>query len=141
MNDRSRERGPCMKRIASVVSSVLLCLAVVSPARSQEAVTVNVTGKWELSSETPRGPMTSTVTFAQEGNALTGTVETPRGSTPIASGSVEGNRITFTVVRSMGERSVETTYTGTVEGGTISGTMSNPRGGEVPWTAKKVTEP
>jgi hypothetical protein len=81
--------------------------------------------------------MTSTFTFEQDGNALTGTVETQRGSTPISSGSVEGNVVTFTIVRGMGDRSMEMTYTGTLEGDSITGSMSTPRG-EREFTMKRV---
>ena len=124
-----------MKTIASVLSCALVCLAVATPASAQE--TGNVAGKWEMTNETPRGTQTSTFTFEQEGNILTGTVATPRGESPISSGSVEGNVVTITIVRGMGDRSMELTYTGTLDGDTITGSMSTPRG-EREFTMKRV---
>ena len=126
-----------MKTIASVLSCALVCLAVATPASAQE--TGNVAGKWEMTNETPRGTQTSTFTFEQEGNILTGTAATPRGESPISSGSVEGNVVTITIVRGtgMGDRSMEMTYTGTLEGDTITGSMSTPRG-EREFTMKRV---
>ena len=124
-----------MKTITSVLSCALVCLAVATPASAQE--TGNVAGKWEMTNETPRGTQTSTFTFEQEGNILTGTVATPRGESPISSGSVEGNVVTITMVRGMGDRRMEMTYTGTLEGDTITGSMSTPRG-EREFTMKRV---
>jgi hypothetical protein len=125
-----------MKRIFAAAACLLVLLAVTTPATAQE--TVNVAGKWEMTSETPRGTMTTTFTFEQDGSALTGTSEGQRGGeVPISSGSVEGNVITFTVVRGMRNRSMEVTYTGTLEGDTITGTMTTPRG-EREFTMKRV---
>lgn len=124
-----------MKTIASVLSCALMCLVVAAPVSAQE--TANVAGKWEMTNETPRGTQTSTFTFEQEGNVLTGAIESARGSSPISSGSVEGNVVTFTSVRGMGNRRMEMTYTGTFEGDTITGSMSTPRG-EREFTMKRV---
>ncbi len=112
-------------------------LLIGSPLLAQEAA--NVAGKWEMTSETPRGTQTSTFTFEQEGTVLTGTVEGRMGETPINSGSVEGNTITFTIVRGRGDRSMELTYSGTLDGDTISGTMTTPRG-EREFTMTRVEE-
>jgi hypothetical protein len=125
---------PTMKRISFGIAGAVLALMIAVPVRAQD---VDVTGKWETTRETPRGAMTTTFTFAQDGHALTGTLSSQRGEQEIKSGSVEGNKITFTMVLTMGERTVEMTYSGTVEGDTITGTMQTPRG-EVPWTAKRV---
>ncbi len=103
--------------------------------------TVDVSGVWEITSESPRGTMTRTVTFAQDGTALTGTMESRMGTVPIEKGSVEGDKISFTVTFSMGERRFEMVYKGTVEGETASGTFLTPRGDEVPWMAKRIGEP
>lgn len=123
-----------MKKVCAVVASVIASWLFVTPALGQD---VNVTGKWELSTETPRGTMTSTLTFEQNGTVLKGSMESQRGTVEFQDGKVEGNTITFKIVRSRGDRSFEMTYTGTVEGDTITGTMSTPRG-EQPWTAKRV---
>ena len=103
-------------------------------AKQQKAV--DVSGDWEITSETPRGTMTRNITFKQEGSVLTGSIETQNGSLPIQKGTVEGNKISFTIVMSRGDRSFEMTYTGTVDGDTCKGTFQTPRG-EVPWTGKR----
>ncbi len=58
------------------------------------------------------------------------------GSMPIQKGSVNGDEISFTIVFTRGDQSMEMTYTGTVEGDEMSGKFVTPRG-ERPWTAKR----
>jgi len=123
-----------MRTISTFMAGAFLVLTAAVPAWAQG---VDVSGKWELTSESPRGTQTSTITFVQEGNALAGTMETQRGSVAFENGLVDGPKITFTIVRSMGDRTMEMAYTGTVEGDAIAGTMTTPRG-EIPWTAKRV---
>jgi P pilus assembly chaperone PapD len=126
-----------MKKITAAIACALVGLVVAAPVLAQQTQTANVAGKWEMTNQTPRGTQTSTFTFAQDGTVLTGTVETPRGSTPISAGSVEGNTVKFTIVRTMGERTMETHYSGTVDGDTITGTMTTPRG-EMEFTMRRV---
>ena len=132
-----------MKRIGAAAACLLAMVAVATPATGQE--TANVAGEWEMTSETQRGTMTTIFTFEQDGNTLTGSLEGQRGGeVPISSGSVEGNVVTFSVVRGggnrgTGNRSMEMTYTGTVEGNSITGTMSTPRG-EREFTMTRVEE-
>jgi len=126
-----------MKKIFSVMAVGAMALMIAVPAHGQQ--TVGVAGKWETTRETQRGTMTSTFTFAVDGNTLTGTVGSQRGETEISEGTIDGNKISFKVVMTMGDRTFEMSYSGTVEGDTITGTMQTPRG-EVPWTAKKVSD-
>ena len=131
-----------MKYAHAFLGGALLALLTAVPAWGQEPAqepAVDVSGVWEISSESPRGTMARKVTFEQDGNTLTGTMETRMGSVPIQNGSVEGDKISFTVVFSRGERSFEMTYTGTVEGDTAKGTYQTPRG-QVEWTATRVRE-
>ena len=123
-----------MWRIGTTIAGIALSLLAAAPAVGQD---VDVTGKWELTAETPRGTMTTTLVFEQEGTSLKGSIEWQRGTTEFENGTVEGNHITFTIVRSGQGRTFEMAYTGTVEGDTITGVMNTPRG-EQPWTAKKV---
>ncbi len=124
-----------MKKILAAVTVALVALLVALPMQAQES---NIAGKWETTRETPQGTMTSTFTFVVDGNKLTGTVGSRMGDTEISEGSVDGNKISFKVVMSRGDRTIEMVYTGTVEGDTITGTMETPRG-ERPWTAKRVS--
>ncbi len=86
--------------------------------------TVKVTGKWTLTLNSPQGAQESTadLTMAEDGT-LTGTLAGTRGSASISSGWVSDNKFSFTVTQSLGPRSTEVTYTGTVEGDRMRGSV------------------
>ena len=58
----------------------------------------------------------------------------------ISDGKIEGDKVTFSVARGMGERSMTFVYSGTVEGNTMEGTMAmgGGRGGREPIPFKGV---
>ncbi len=133
-----------MKALQTIAALAFLAFTAAPLATAQESSkqkAVDVSGAWELTSESPRGTMTRTVTFKQDGTSLTGTMESRMGSMPIESGSVEGDKITFTVQFSRGDRQFEMVYKGTVDGDKAKGTFLTPRGDEVEWTAKRVKTP
>ena len=124
-----------MKKILSVMAGAAVTVLLAVPAQAQD---VDVTGKWESTRETQQGTMTTTFTFEQDGSKLTGTLGSQRGDMEISDGTIEGNKISFKLVMTRGDRTIEMTYSGTVEGDTITGTMQTPRG-EQPWTAQRVS--
>ena len=121
----------------SAIGLLALFAATAWSQEAKQAKAVDVTGTWEITSESPRGTMTRNITFEQQGDELTGSIETRSGPVPIQKGSIEGNKISFTVVFSRGGNNFEMTYTGTVDGDTAKGTFQTPRG-EVPWTGKRL---
>lgn len=124
-------------RALSAIGLLALFAATAWSQETKQTKAIDVTGTWEITSETPRGTMTRNVTFKQEGDELTGSIETRSGSVPIQNGSIDGNKISFTVVFSRGGNNFEMNYVGTVDGDTAKGTFQTPRG-EVPWTGKRV---
>ncbi len=125
----------------TLLQGALLALITTAPSWGQEPEqekAVDVSGAWEITSESPRGPMSRKVTFTQDGAKLTGTMETRMGTSPIEKGSIEGAKISFTVMLARGDRSFEMTYHGIVQGDTAKGTMQSPRGGDVEWTARRL---
>lgn len=132
-----------MKALNTFAAFALLAITLAPLATAQDAKPKprDVSGVWEVTSDSPRGTMTRKVTFVQDGTSLTGTMESRMGSMPIQTGSVEGDKVSFTVQFSMGERRFEMVYKGTVEGETAKGTFLTPRGDEVEWTAKRMEAP
>ncbi|MGD8867214.1 MAG: hypothetical protein PVI01_06280 [Gemmatimonadales bacterium] len=124
-------------RALSAIGLLTLFAATAWSQETKQTEAVDVTGTWEITSESPRGTMTRNVTFEQQGDQLTGSIETRSGSVPIQQGSIDGNQISFTVVFSRGDNNFEMTYTGTVDGDTAIGTFQTPRGGG-PWTGQRV---
>ena len=88
-----------------------------------------------MSAETPRGTMTQTLTLQQDGSTLKGTLKGQRGEAPVT-GSVTGNKITFTVTRDTPNGSFTIEYSGTVDGDSITGTSHSERF-DGKWTAKR----
>jgi hypothetical protein len=141
-----------MRRSMPLALAALTLLLLALPARAQ--VQVDVTGTWEITTVTQRGERTQTFTFQQDGATLTGTTELAMmgraggagaGGAPreieISDGKVEGSTITFSLVMGMGERSMTQTFTATVSGDTMEGTMTGGmrQADPIPFTGKKKT--
>lgn len=122
------------------LTAVLAAAALLAPAGAVAQSTddaAHVLGTWEISYETRRGPATMTIVLTRDGDTFAGTAETRRGTTPLSDITIEGNQFSFVLVRGRGERTFRMQFTGTVDGDTASGTMTNPRGGEIAWTATR----
>ncbi len=119
------------KKYAILTFCILVLLAV-----SLSAQEVNVTGDWEMTTITPRGERTRDVHFEQEGEKLTVTMQGRRGEVT-AEGTVKGNEIEWTITRSTPRREFTMTYTGKIDGDTMSGEVQLGYFGSGKWKAKK----
>lgn len=123
------------KRI--LIATLALGLAgAVLPVLAQE---VNVTGTWDLTSQSPRGERTSPVVFEQTGESLKVTMAGFRGDEVTGSGTVKGQDIEWTITRTTPRGDMTIVYKGKVEGDTMSGEAQMGDFGAMPWTAKKKT--
>lgn len=108
------------------------------------AMAADVSGKWTYEQPGRGGgnPVTVTITLKDSGGTLTGTVSQPGRDgnameTPISDGKVDGNNVSFKVVRSMGGNEFTIPYTGVVNGDTMDLSVTRPgRNGGDPTTAK-----
>lgn len=95
----------------------------------------DVTGKWVAEMQGRNGTTETTFNFKVDGAKLTGTMSSSRGENEISEGKVEGDDISFVVVRSFGEREIKLVYKGKVKGDEITftreieGGMMGGRGG------------
>ena len=104
------------------------------------AFAADVTGKWTADMEGRNGQkMTATFNLKAEGATLTGTVSGRMGETQITNGKVEGDKISFDVVREFNGNSFTQHYTGTVSGDTIAFKVEGSRGPAREMTAKRTT--
>jgi len=109
------------------------------------AYAADVTGKWTAEVPGRNGNMqTNTITLKQDGSKVTGTVDGGRGGpVEIQNGKVDGDTVTFTVVRSFGGNEIKQNFKGAVSGSEIkfSRTMEDGQGGGQPveFTAKKAS--
>jgi hypothetical protein len=97
----------------------------------------DISGGWELTIQSPRGPVTIDVRFVQEGQKLSVIMIAPRGRESNGEGSIQGQAVQWSIERSTdrGERTV--VYKGTVTGAAMSGTADLGDMGSVSWTAAR----
>jgi hypothetical protein len=124
-----------MYSVAIVVACGLLLFCGAQPLAAQEAA--NVAGTWEMTSQGPRGPMTQTLTIQQDGGKIKGTLKGMRGETPFE-GTVEGNKIHFTITRETKNGTMTMEYSATVDGDSMKGTTHSDFG-DREWTAKRTS--
>jgi hypothetical protein len=121
---------------------VVLVLAV-APVTAQD-----VSGSWEISSEGRRGPQTMTLTLVQDGAELTGTVTLAAGgrrggggggmqTVQLSDGQVDGASFSFSLVRSFNGNSITQTFSGTIDGDSMEGSIEGGRGGGQPFTGSR----
>lgn len=104
-------------RIASLSACFVLALLTAVWA-------ADVNGKWTAEVPGRQGTQTTTFTFKVEGGKLTGTVSSPQGETAIADGKLEGDNISFNVVREIQGNSIKLVYKGAVAGDEIKFTRA-----------------
>ncbi len=123
-----------MKRSMVVLAAIcVVVLAFSWTAAAQEPA--KVAGNWELSMEGPRGTMTQTLAVEQDGKNIKGTLKGQRGESPFE-GTVDGNKISFTVKRETPNGTRTMDYAGTVDGDAMKGTVKFGER-EIEWTAKR----
>lgn len=102
-----------MRKLLGLCAGLVLAFFVTHAAPTVFAAT-DVTGDWATQMQTPNGDVTLTFHFKQDGDKLSGSVETSMGSGPfvISNGKVDGNKLSF-----------DTSFQGTTINhvGTISG--------------------
>jgi hypothetical protein len=80
----------------------------------------DLAGAWNMSYTTREGQkLASTLTLKVEGEALTGTISSPRGSVPVSEITLSGDDIAFAVVRVGFGDNIRIVYTGKVKGDTM----------------------
>jgi len=109
-----------MKRIA-ILPAILIVFALAFAVSVSAQDAAKVGGNWELTMHGGQGTMTFTLTLQQDGTSFKGSSKGQRGESPV-DGTVDGNKIRFTIHRTTpnGERLLE--YSGTVDGDSMKGT-------------------
>lgn len=99
----------------------------------------DVTGTWKAEVPGRGGNMaTNTFVLKQEGAKLTGTLDGGRGNpAEITDGKVDGDKVTFTVVRNFNGNEIKQNFKGTVSGSEIKFTREGGQGQPVEFVAKK----
>lgn len=115
---------------------LLMILTLVLVFQGFAAEKVNVTGKWDLTTQSPRGERTREVEFIQDGENLKVLMQS-RQDTPIeGKGTVKEDKIEWTITRETPRGEFTMTYNGTVTGDTMKGEITIQRG-TMEWSATR----
>jgi hypothetical protein len=136
-----------ISKFTKILMGAALMIGAVTQAQADDKK-VDPTGTyiWTMPGRNGGPDRTNTLVLKLDGDKLTGNVTAPgRGGaaptpTDIADGKVAGSTVSFNVVRDFNGNSMTNKYSGTVAGGSITGTVEMNRNGDVQsrdWTAKK----
>jgi imidazolonepropionase-like amidohydrolase len=97
------------------------------PEKPKEPPKGDLTGKWTIAFSTDQGQQQATadLTMSPGGN-VTGAVTHPYGTSNVVSGYLSGNAFSVTISADVGEGPQNFTFSGTLDGNTIKGTISPP---------------
>lgn len=109
--------------LAAAALAVALLVGVLVPAQAA-AQAVDVTGTWNMTVESQQGTSNPTVTLEQDGQELTGHYSSQTLGEADVTGTVSGSEVTFSFNAEAGGQSIPVSYTATVEGGTMSGSLN-----------------
>ncbi len=114
------------------------CLVLLWIALAVAAFAADISGKWQWQMPGTASRTPYILTLKQDGASLTGALNTGESETPIRDGKVNGDRVSFVVARSFGNREMALTYSGRVIGDEIVFKIAMP-GAERTWdvTAKR----
>ena len=98
----------------------------------------DIDGKWTGQFQGRRGTQTQTIMLKVDGNTLTGSVQGGRGGpVEISNGTIDGNNVSFTVVREFKDNKITQQFKGSISGGELKLTVSGGRGEPRQVTYKK----
>jgi len=78
------------------------------------AFAADPTGSWKANIETPNGGIEATFTFRVTDGKLAGSVASTMGDSEISEGKLDGDNISFAVVRKISDQEFRLNYKGTV---------------------------
>jgi hypothetical protein len=96
----------------------------------------NVAGVWAITIQAPGQALPATLNLTQQGENLTGTLQSQLGTSDIKDGKVSGDGFTFTTSVAFGGSSLDISVSAKVSGNQVSGTVNTPQGA-VPFTGTK----
>ena len=85
-------------------------------------------GTWTINVDVNGQPLPGTIVVHQDGDSLSGTIQTQLGTSEFSGGTLSGNAFHFVSNASIQGQTVALTIDGTVDGNTLTGTVSSPFG-------------
>jgi hypothetical protein len=122
----------------TIISCLICTVALVVTARAAQDKPVDVSGVWAFQIDLGGGTSgTPTVTLKQDGEKLTGTYSSQVIGEHQFTGTIKGNELKFGFDADFGGSPVKVSYTGTVSGESMKGTVSFGDAGSGTFTATK----
>jgi hypothetical protein len=115
-------------RFVTIVFALLLT--------SLSAFAADVAGAWDVTVDTPNGPLDVTLTLKQDGDKLTGTISSQMGETSVT-GTVKDNDLEFTMTMDANGANVVLVYKAKVDGNKMSGSLDFGGQGEIKFNGTK----
>ena len=94
-------------------------LTILAAGLALTAWAADLTGQWTATFNTQIGEQHYTYTFKVDGEKLTGTAKSDRGTTDITNGTIKGDQISFDESLDFNGQTIPIKYTGTVSGDSI----------------------
>jgi hypothetical protein len=121
-----------------IMRASIRCIIALAVLTLWVSFAADIDGKWTTQVQGRRGTRTEVLMLKASGNTLTGSIQGGRGeAVEISNGAIDGDNISFTVVRQFRDNKITQEYKGTISGGELKLTMSGGRGGQVEMTYKK----
>jgi hypothetical protein len=121
-----------------IMRASIRCIIALAVLTLWVSFAADIDGKWTTQVQGRRGTRTEVLMLKASGNTLTGSIQGGRGeAVEISNGTIDGDNISFTVVRQFRDNKITQEYKGTISGGELKLTMSGGRGGQVEMTYKK----
>ena len=126
-----------ISRLMSVLTILLVVAALTSgcassgaggsaaPAAPPAPMIPAEVGSWTVTIDTPAGTQTPTLTIAGTEGALTGSFSGPAGDTELSEVMVTDGTLTFSVEIDAGGQMISLTFSGMVDGDSLTGTFGS----------------
>lgn len=101
---------------------------VAPPGQGAPAGGIDLTGTWTLAVNLEGQSLPATLSLRQEGNRLSGTLQSVLGSSEISNGSAGPDGFRFTVSINVQGQTLEVTFSGTANGNSMSGSATSFQG-------------
>jgi imidazolonepropionase-like amidohydrolase len=88
-----------------------------------DAPMAGASGQWTITATFAEGDRAITLNLRQEGDQLRGSIQGAAGSADISNGTISAGELRFTVPVTLGQTTEEATFTGTVTGNAMRGTI------------------
>lgn len=107
----------------SIRTSLLALFALIAFGTVASAADATPAGHWQWTGRGPKGPATVNAEFVFKDAALSGTISNSGTDVSFTNGTCKDGVVAFTVVREVQGLKIDISYSGKLDGDTITGTV------------------